>query len=79
MPRNLNLLYLVAYLAHSDEEDVFTSEMLTVIDYRRKNETLTQSHTLEVTSPLRSRLISCRVCAIRIFTNPSLIYILFVI
>jgi len=41
--------------------------MLTAIDYRRKNETLTRSPTL------RSRLISCRVCAIRIFTNPSLI------
>ena len=76
MPRYLNLLQLVAYLGHSDEEDLFKSEMLTVIDYRRKTETLMRSLSVEVTS-LRSRLISRRVHAIRIFTNPSLVYILF--
>jgi len=77
MPLNLNLLQLAAYLGHSDKKDLFKSEMLTVIDYRRKTETLTRNLTLEVTSAVRIRLISRRVCAIRIFTNPSLVYILF--
>jgi hypothetical protein len=38
MPRDLNLLYVVAYLGHSDEEELFKSEILTVIYYRRKTE-----------------------------------------
>jgi hypothetical protein len=76
MPRDLNLLYLVAYLGHFYEEDLFKSEIFNS-DYRRKTETITRSLTVEVTSPLSSCLISRRVCAIRIFTNPSLVYILF--
>jgi hypothetical protein len=52
MPRDINLLYVVAYLGHSDGEELFKPDILTVIYYRRKTETLTRSLTL------RSRMIS---------------------